>query len=567
MRDSTEIRVLQDLLGLNRRLHGDQLCLIDPIDRARVAEGAARRLTWRALGERIDRLALTLAQAGLGKGDIVLLVAPTLHETLAAQLACLELGVVVASIPVQYREGEVDALIERLSPRALIGHVRLGSHANAAMLAGAARRSPLAPMVFGFGEGLPEGVRGLDLDAPLNGAERMALDGLRSAAAVVPDDLAFIVFTSGTSARPKAVPRSHADILAVRRFLEDVAELPVGGCFLSPRMLNTIGSLANGLAAWLYSAARMVLHHPFDLDVFLRQIAEERPEVTSCPPAILNMILRRIEAGEALDMGALHHITSGSAQLDPRLMSAFRERFGITLVNIYGSSEGAMLIASDKDIADEEIRARCFLRHAEGQAGSRLPVLEGTRTRLVDPATEVEITNLGTIGELRLKSPAILRRYWDDPELTQASFDEGGWFRTGDLFEIAGEQGQYLSFTGRLKNIIVRGGLNISAEEIQGLAVTHPAVAEAVAVPVPDARLGEQVGLAVVLRPGAVLRLPELCGHLRSECKVAVYKLPEHLRFLEALPTMPSGKTDLQAIRALFASDPRAGSGLIKEKP
>jgi len=320
-------------------------------------------------------------------------------------------------------------------------------------------------------------------------------------------------------------------------------------------MLNTIGSLANGLAAWLHSAARMVLHHPFDLDVFLQQIAEERPEVTSCPPAILNMILRRIEAGETLDMGALHHITSGSAQLDPRLMTTFRERFGISLVNVYGSSEGAMLIASDKDIADEEVRARCFLRHAEGQAGSHLPVLEGTRTRLVDPATEAEIAAPGQIGELRLKSPAILRRYWDDPDLTRESFDGEGWFRTGDLFEIAGDCGQYLSFTGRLKNIIVRGGLNISAEEIQGLAVTHPAVAEAVAVPVPDAKLGETVGLAVVLRPGTALQLQDLTDHLRRQCKVAVYKLPEHLRTLDTLPTMPSGKTDLQAIRGLFAND------------
>lgn len=552
MSDPIEIKVLPDLLVRNRRDHGDWTCLVDPPDRARIADGPARRLTWEEFGTEVDRVALTLARAGLRRGDVVVLAAPTLSETLVAQMACLQIGLIIAPVSAQYREHEVGAIMKRLSPRALIGFTRLGKHDNAAMLAALAAQAETPPAVFAFGTDLPEGVVALNDGRPLGANELAELDAARDAAAVAPDDVAFIIFTSGTSARPKAVPRTHAATLHVRTFLEDVADLPLGGCFLSPRLLNTIGSLANGLPAWLHSAARMVLHHPFDMEAFLRQIVDERPEVTSCPPAMLNMILRRIEDGENIDLAGLHHITSGSALLDPRLFREFRERFGISLVNVYGSSEGAMLIASDKDIPEEADRSHCFPRHAPGQPGSRLRTVTGTQTRLVDPGTEEEITTPGKIGELRLKGPGILRHYWDDPETTRESFDAEGWFRTGDLFTITGDKGQYLSFAGRLKNIIVRGGLNISAEEIHSLAITHPNVLEAVAVPVPDAKLGEKVGLAVVLRPGTTLTLPELTTHLREHCKVAVFKLPEHLEILDALPVMASGKTDIQAIRALF---------------
>lgn len=557
--DMIAIRTLQDLLKRNRQDYADWICLVDPLDRNRIADGAAKRLTWAEFGDRVDQTAYKLLAAGLRKGDVALLVAPTLHETLLTQMACLELGVLVASIPVQYRENEVEALLRRLSPKAMIGFVRLGKHANAAMLAEVAQTAAQPPVVFGFGDGLPESVTSLDEGRPLDDAEQAALAAAKAAAAIAPSDPAFLVFTSGTSARPKAIARSHAHTLTAASFLSDVADLPMGGCFLSPRMLNTVGSLANGLASWLYSAARMVLHHPFDIDVFLQQIAEERPRVTSCPPAILNMILRRIEAGETLDLDGLKYITSGSAQLNPILFREFRERFGISLVNVYGSSEGAMLISSDKDIPDEETRADCFMRHPDDGPGSCLKSLEGTRTRLVDPATEAEITEPHVIGELRLKGPGIMGGYWDDPDLSRDSFDADGWFRTGDLFVISGETGKYLSFAGRLKNIIVRGGLNISAEEIQNLAVTHPAIAEAVAVSVPDARLGEKVGLAVVLRPDTELTLADLTTHLQDDRKVAVFKLPEYLHVLTALPTMPSGKTDIKAVRELvIASVPEA---------
>jgi len=550
------IRILADLLVRNCRDHSDNECLLDPSDRARIAEGTPQRLTWAQLGQRIDRMALRLHELGIAKGEVVLLAAPTLHETLVVQLACIRLGIIVASFPVQYREAEITGYVRRLSPRALIGHARLGKHANAAMLAevAGAQTTPLPVMAFGGGD-LPAGVIALEPEAaqPLNREEADRLAEIYDKADVQPNDVAFIVFTSGTSSEPKAIPRTQQDLVDMHSFLRDAAHLSQGGTFLSPRMLNTIGAIANGLSAWLFSAARMVLHQPFDIDVFLEQIATERPEVTSCPPAILTTMLKRIEMGTKVDLSSLHHITTGSAQLNPRLIIEFRDRFGIGLVNVFGSSEGVMLVATAEEIPKAEDRALYFPRLGDGPRPSKLPILANYRTRLVNPATEKVITEPDVIGELRVKCQMILREYWDSPMETQQAFDADGWFRSGDLFTYAGENSDFLKFVGRLKHIIVRGGLNISAEEIQVLVQTHPAVAEAVAVPVPDEKLGEKVGVAVTLRDGAALTLSELCAHLKSEVKIAVFKLPEYLHVLEALPVLPSGKTDIAAIRALFA--------------
>ncbi|MCB1407895.1 MAG: acyl--CoA ligase [Rhodobacteraceae bacterium] len=556
-----EARTLPDLLLRNCRDFADSVCLVDPPNRARVAQGDAQRLTWAQLGQRVDRMALVLVDQGIKKGEIVLLAAPTLHETLVVQLACLRLGIIVASFPVQYREAEVGGYVRRLSPRAMIGHARLGKHANAAMLLDIARGhdAPLPVLSFGISD-LPQGVIALEPDAAraLDAHEARRLRDAYARADIQPDDVAFIVFTSGTSAAPKAVPRTQAVLFHMRRFLHDTADFPQGGCFLSPRMLNTIGALANGISSWLFSAARMVLHHPFDIEVFLEQIATERPEVTSCPPAILTLMLERIDqGGGGVDLSSLHHITTGSAQLNPRLITEFRDRFGIDLINVYGSSEGAMLVASVADVPDAADRAHYFPRLNDGPRPSKLPILAQYTTRLVDPATDQPITEPGMIGELRLKGGPILERYWDDPEGTAAAFDAEGWFRTGDLFSLAGEASEYLQFTGRLKHIIVRGGLNISAEEIQVLAQTHPAVADAVAVAVPDATMGEKVGLAVTLRGGASLTLPELCAHLTDTARIAVFKLPEYFCVLDELPVLPSGKTDQNAVRALFRAPPK----------
>ena len=175
-------------------------------------------------------------------------------------------------------------------------------------------------------------------------------------------------------------------------------------------------------------------------------------------------------------------------------------------------------------------------------------------TRLVDPDTGLDIDTPGTPGELRVRGPAIFPGYFRAPDMTARAFDSQGYYRTGDLFEIAGERRELYRFVGRLKDIIVRGGFNISSEELEALLLAHPKVREAAIVGYPDDNLGERVCAVVVPQAGATLELPELVAFLRTEKKVASYKLPEKLLLLDALPRNPVGKVLKRDLRTTVAA-------------
>ena len=147
----------------------------------------------------------------------------------------------------------------------------------------------------------------------------------------------------------------------------------------------------------------------------------------------------------------------------------------------------------------------------------------------------------------------VMEGYFREPELSAAAFDEHGFYRSGDLFEIAGERGQHYRFAGRAKDIIIRGGINISATEIENLVADHPDVAEVAVIGVTDERLGERVCACVVLRAGARLTLPELVAWLRDVRQVGIVKLPERLMVLQTLPRSPNNKVIKAELRAMAA--------------
>lgn len=551
--------LLGELLSRRRADAADRCALIDPPDRARVTDGPAQRLTWREVGERVDRLSLALLDAGVGKGSIVLSPAPTAHETLIVQLAILRLGAICAPVPIQYRAHELSRLMDLVQPVAIVGFARLGKFAHMQMLRELVEQRGQDVALLGYGPDLPDGVTALDPDAarPPDEAELQRLARHDAALQLDPDDTALIVFSSGSEAAPKAVRRSHANQMHQRRFLADIGGLQEGACFMSPRMLNTIGAITTGLVPWLDLGGRMVLHHPFDMEVFLQQIRDERPEMTSCPPAILQMILQRLDAGEAVDLSSLHHITSGSAQLSPSVVHAFRERFGISIVNVYGSSEGALLVSSEADLKAPEDRAAFFPAYGWNGYRSALPCATEVETRLASPESGEIITEPGIPGELCIRSPLVFDSYWNDPARTAAAFDGDGYYHTGDLFEHAGGGRPYYRFVGRLKNMIVRGGMNISAEEVEGLLIDHPKLREVCVVGRPDPKLGEIVAAVVVPKRGQSVTLDELIAYLRDDCHVAVFKLPQHLTVINHMPRSGGGKVDIGALRDLVATDAR----------
>ena len=361
-------------------------------------------------------------------------------------------------------------------------------------------------------------------------------------AAVTANDVFSICWTSGTEAAPKGVPRSHNEWLIVPPNIIEAGQLEPGARLLNPFPLVNMSGLSSALATWLVLGGTVVQHQPFSLSVFLQQLREERIDYTVAAPAILNMLLQDNRLLAGIDFQRLKRIGSGSAPLSEWMVSGFAERHGVQIVNYFGSNEGAALSGGDIDIPDPAMRAQYFPRVGVPGLTWSVSTTRKIKTRLVDLSSGADITEAGQPGELRFQGPTVFSGYFKAPDLTKRAFDEQGFYRTGDLFEIAGDQLQYYRYVGRSKDLVIRGGMNISSEEIEGLLAACPGVQEVAVVGVPDRILGEKLCACVVSATGQTVSLGDLVEFLRSEKRVAAYKLPEYVLQIDALPRNPVGK-------------------------
>jgi acyl-CoA synthetase (AMP-forming)/AMP-acid ligase II len=352
-----------------------------------------------------------------------------------------------------------------------------------------------------------------------------------------------ICWTSGTEGAPKGVPRSHNQWIAISHAHFEAARIAPGDQLLNPFPMINMAAIGGCFLSWLHAAGTLLLHHPFDPQVYLRQIAVERPQYAIAPPAVLNMLIRDEALLARVDLSSLRCIGSGSAPLAPAMIAGFRERLGIEIVNLFGSNEGVSLASGPDEIPDPERRARYFPRFGRAEVPWPHRVSQSMETRLVDPASGAEILEPGRPGELQVRGATVFDGYFKAPQVTAAAFTDDGFFRTGDLFEIAAdEQGpRYYRFAGRHKQIIVRGGVKISPDELDEILTGCPGLLEGAVVGYPDELMGERICAVVVPKPGSEVTLEQLAAHFASR-DVAVYKQPERVRVVAALPRNPVGK-------------------------
>jgi acyl-CoA synthetase (AMP-forming)/AMP-acid ligase II len=375
---------------------------------------------------------------------------------------------------------------------------------------------------------------------PASAADRAALAAVARPSA---DDVFTICWTSGTEGAPKGVPRSHNQWIAISYAHFEAARIAPGDMLLNPFPMINMAAIGGCFLSWLHAAGTLLLHHPFDPQVYLQQIATERPQYAIAPPAVLNMLIRDESLLGKVDLSSLRCIGSGSAPLPPAMIAGFRERLGIEVVNLFGSNEGVSLASGPGEIPDPERRARYFPRFGRAEVAWPHRVSQSMQTRLVDPATGAEILEPGQPGELQVRGATVFDGYFKSPQMTAAAFTVDGYFCTGDLFEIAAdEQGpRYYRFTGRHKQIIVRGGVKISPEELDEILAGCPGLLEGAVVGYPDELMGERICAVVVPKPGSEVTLEQLAAHF-AERGVAVFKLPERVRAVAALPRNPLGK-------------------------
>ena len=546
---------LHDLLARHASDAPQRECLVDPPNLQAITGEVPQRLDWAALQRLVDRLACALLDAGLVKDDIVVVQMANSHALPAIYLACARLGIVASPVVAQYREHELAPIIARTGARALIVSARIGQHDHAAMALGLQARHPSVRQVLAFagpGAPLPAGVVDLWRSLPAT-ADAAQLARHDAAHPVSADDAVCILWTSGSEGRAKGVARTHNDWVLYGPQIGAAYEIGPHSRLLNGRPLVTHGAFVGSIMPWLYHGGALVNHHPFTLPLFLQQLGEERISFTALAPALLSTLLAQPALLEGIDLRHLRYVGSGSAPINPSLVQSFEQRFGVQVINFFGSTEGASLVGTPQDVPDPALRAVCFPRFGVAGFAWSHPAASRVETRLVDLDSGAEITTPGRAGEIRFRGPMVMEGYFREPELSAAAFDEHGFYRSGDLFEIAGERAEHYRFAGRAKDIIIRGGINISATEIENLVSEHPAVTEVAVIGMPDERLGERVCACVVLRAGAQIALPDLVGWLRDVRQVGIVKLPERLLVLQALPRSPNNKVIKAELRAMGA--------------
>lgn len=534
----------------------DTLALVDPPNRSELAIGEPKQFTYVELSQAVDRVAIGFIDIGITKDDVVMVQLPNIVELVMVYLAAARIGAIVSPLPVQYRTHELNLLIPIAEPKAFITSTDFSGHNYVQMVQKLLPKYHFLETLVALGDDVPENVVSFDDWLEGEAKQDMLNDYLKRNESTA-NDIFTICWTSGTEANPKGIPRSHNHWIAIAWFSVEGCELDKGCNLLNPFPMVNMSAIGGMLVPWLITQGKLVMHHPLNLSVFIQQIAQEQINYTVAPPVLLNLLLIRPALLEHADLSSIKNIGSGSAPLSPWMVSQWAEKHNINVLNMFGSNEGTALVSGPHDIPSPTERALFFPRFGVDGYEWSIELANAMQSKLVDVETQEIVTERGQAGELALKGPTIFPGYYKRPDLTQKSFDEDGFFYTGDLFSIdgEGEQENRYRFVGRQKDVIIRGGFTISPEEIEVVISGHPSVAEVAVIGCMDQKLCEEYIVAVVvLKPEQILSKSDLIDFMKQE-DVAVYKVPKQIKIVESLPRNPVGKILKRELRQQLCDD------------
>ena len=514
----TDPRTIETIIGARASLRPD----------AEAIEAPGRRpLTYRALERHLAETGRALGAHGVGRHDRVALVLGNGPEMATAFLA-VAARAICAPLNPALRAEEYHRQLARLRPTALVTDARPGSPAREAA---GALGVPVIDLLRDT-----EGAAGCFTLAGPAGATAPA----RSPASR-PDDVALILPTSGTTAQAKLVPLTHAALCASARATAASLALGPDDRCLGVMPLFHIHGLVGALLASLEAGGSVVCTAGLHAPSFSAWLDAHRPTWYTAVPTMHQAVLAH--AGARPDRARPHTlrvIRSCSAPLPSRVLADLEDAFGVPVVEAYGMTEAAHQVTSNP-----------LPPHAR-KPGS-VGVATGTEVAVVDAAGAC--LPAGASGEIVVRGPSVTAGYLEDDEATARAF-AGGWLRTGDLGVLDADG--YLSITGRLKEVINRGGEKIAPREVEDVLSAHPEVAEAVAFPAPHAQLGEEVAAAVVRRAGSELGARALRAFAAE--RLAEFKVPRHVLFLPALPQGATGKIQRLGLAEALGITGRAAS-------
>ncbi|MFR9801578.1 AMP-binding protein [Pseudonocardia sp. RS010] len=498
----------------------DRTVAADPGREALVEVATGRRWTYAELRADVDALALGLLADGVAKGDRVGIWAPNMAEWTLLQYATAKIGAILVNINPSYRTHELEYVLKQAGISLLVAAREFKTSDYAAMIEDVRGNCPdlHAVVLIGSGEwdGLLEAGRGAD-------ADRLA----QAQAGLSPDDPINIQYTSGTTGFPKGATLSHHNILNNGYFVGRLCGYtPADRVCIPVPFYHCFGMVMGNLACTSHGATMVIPAQGFDPKATLDAVAAERCTSLYGVPTMFIAELNHPDF-ESYELSSLRTGIMAGSPCPVEVMKQVVSRMGMEEVTIcYGMTETSPVSMQTR--ADDSLELRV------STVGRVHPHLE---IKIVDPDTGLTVPR-GEPGELCTRGYSVMLGYWDEPAKTAEAIDAARWMHTGDLGVMDADG--YVNITGRIKDMVIRGGENIYPREIEEFLYTHPDILDAQVVGVPDVRYGEELCAWVQVREGAQVTAESLREFASG--KLAHYKIPRYVLVVDEFPMTVTGK-------------------------
>lgn len=487
-------------------------------DKIAVVDNHGASYTYSALDHAASCLANWMLAKGIESGDRIAFQLPGWCEFTVIYLACLKIGAVSVPLLPSWREAELVWVLNKCQAKMFFAPTLFKQTRPVDLILPLQNQLPQLQQIVGVDK-LAPATSSLSLSQII--ADNTSLT---TAITTHGDELAAVLFTSGTEGLPKGVMLTHNNILASERAYCARLNLTWQDVFMMPAPLGHATGFLHGVTAPFLIGARSVLLDIFTPDACLALLEQQRCTCMLGATPFVYDLLNVLEKQPA-DLSALRFFLCGGTTIPKKVARECQQR-GIKLLSVYGSTE-----SSPHAVVNLDDPLSRFM-HTDGYAAACVEI------KVVDDARKT--LPPGCEGEEASRGPNVFMGYFDEPELTARALDEEGWYYSGDLCRM--DEAGYIKITGRKKDIIVRGGENISSREVEDILLQHPKIHDACVVAMSDERLGERSCAYVVLKaPHHSLSLEEVVAFF-SRKRVAKYKYPEHIVVIEKLPRTTSGK-------------------------
>jgi len=492
-------------------------------------------VTYRQMGERVNRLALHFVDIGLRTYDRMIFQIPNEPEFVYCFYAAAKIGVIpIAALPA-HQEAEIAFFAKFTGARAHAVPSRYKSFSHQDMSLKIQEKEQNLEFTFVSGDGVKEGF--ISITQLLNDKieDRISLDSLQKHR---PDPMEPAVFqlSGGTTGVPKVIPRTHNDYSACFRRAAQILEVGEDSVMgIAIPVNHNFAMSSPGFLGTLYNGGQVVLIPSTKTEAVFEAIEREKITIMPTPPALLI----RWMASEALskyDISSFNAALAGGAKLNKEAAKQVKPILGCDYHQNLGMSEGMLFWTRRGDSED-------LLLNTQGA-----PMYDDDEIRVVDE-NDNDVPP-GETGELLVRGPYTIRGYYNSPEYNKKAFTEEGFYRTGDVVRLYKDR--YVSVEGRIKDTINRGGEKISAEEVENHILAHPKVENCAYVSMPDHELGEKGCAFILTKRNQNLTFEELIEFLKKERHIATFKLPERLELVEAFPMTKIGKIDKKALRSVI---------------